>query len=65
MATRLVDQHRDDGTGHCLTCSSGAQTGRYAHPCNILLATREAIRRLAELDTTRHRKATPDPAVAS
>lgn len=60
MAARLAEQHRDDGTGHCRSCSSGAQTGRYTHPCYILLAAEEATR-LRKTD----RRATPapDPAV--
>ncbi len=45
MAERLVAQHADDGTGHCRCCTSGAQTGRYRYPCDILLAVHEAARR--------------------
>jgi hypothetical protein len=47
MIDRLAPLHADDGTGRCRTCSSGGQTGRYQHPCNIRRAVDEARRLLA------------------
>jgi hypothetical protein len=47
MADRLEQQHADDGTGHCRSCSSGGQTGRYRHPCAIRDAVDEARRRMS------------------
>lgn len=41
-ADRLLAEHVDDGTGHCRTCSSGGQTGRYRFPCSIRLAIDQA-----------------------
>jgi hypothetical protein len=35
LPTRLVELHRDDGSGKCSVCSAGAQTGRYVYPCAI------------------------------
>jgi len=35
MATRLLAQHADDGTGRCQVCSGGGQTGRHLWPCTI------------------------------
>jgi hypothetical protein len=35
MAERLLDAHRDDGTGRCRVCSTGAQTGRARWPCTL------------------------------
>ncbi|QYN41138.1 hypothetical protein K1T35_48235 (plasmid) [Pseudonocardia sp. DSM 110487] len=63
MAVRLIEDHRDDGTGHCRSCSSGAQTGHYTFPCNILLDAQDAIRRLGEIEAARRRKVTPEPVV--
>jgi hypothetical protein len=48
MIATLGPAHADDGTGHCRSCSSGAQTGRYLYPCAIRLAGDEARRQLAE-----------------
>lgn len=42
MAATVIDQHVDDGTGHCRTCTAGAQTGRYTWPCLTYLAARRA-----------------------
>jgi hypothetical protein len=48
MARRLRAQHVDDGSGRCVLCSAGGQTGHYQHPCALRLAADEAHRRLAE-----------------
>jgi hypothetical protein len=40
---RLLDLHIDDGSGRCRICSSGAQTGRYRHPCAIRVLATEAL----------------------
>ncbi|MGH3587473.1 MAG: hypothetical protein ACRDQ0_14230 [Pseudonocardia sp.] len=53
MTDRLADVHADDGSGRCRTCSSGAQTGRYQHPCDIRIAVDEARRRLDQTVVTR------------
>lgn len=34
-AERLLAQHLNDGTGHCLVCSAGPQAGRKVWPCPI------------------------------
>jgi hypothetical protein len=47
MTQRLRAQHVDDGSGRCVLCSAGAQTGHYRHPCVLRLAADEANRRLA------------------
>jgi hypothetical protein len=54
MIDRLALTHADDGSGRCRSCSSGAQTGRYAYPCSIKRAVDEARRRL---DADAHRAA--------
>lgn len=52
MATRLVAQHVDDGTGRCIVCSEGGQAGRYTWPCAIRRMSTTALhlqaRRLAQ-----------------
>lgn len=45
---RLLDQHVDDGTGHCRTCCSGDQRGFLAWPC--------ALYEAATLASTAHAK---------
>lgn len=44
MPEDLMRQHADDGTGRCLLCSAGAQTGRYVWPCQIYRAAEQAAR---------------------
>jgi len=34
-AERLAVEHVDDGTGHCRSCSAGAQAGRQNWPCSL------------------------------
>jgi hypothetical protein len=48
MAARLLEVHVDDGTGHCRVCSSGAQSGRYQHPCALWIGAAAASRLVAE-----------------
>ncbi|WP_219414369.1 hypothetical protein [Pseudonocardia nigra] len=43
MVDRLLEQHVDDGTGRCLVCSGGAQSGRHAWPCTIHEYARRAF----------------------
>lgn len=40
---RLAVLHHDDGTGRCVVCSGGAQTGRYTWPCSISMVATRAI----------------------
>lgn len=42
MAAATMRKHANDGTGHCCLCTAGAQTGRYAWPCQTYLAAEEA-----------------------
>lgn len=35
LASRLLSEHVDDGTGRCRTCSCGGQSGRQRWPCQI------------------------------
>jgi hypothetical protein len=42
MAATTMRKHANDGTGHCRLCTAGAQTGRYAWPCQTYLAAEEA-----------------------
>ena len=44
MAEVLLDQHRDDGTGHCRVCTTGGQAGRPVWPCTTFVAA-EAVAR--------------------
>jgi hypothetical protein len=43
LPERLLELHVDDGTGRCRLCSSGAQTGRYQHPCSLRILAAEAL----------------------
>src|SRR5688500_14152033 len=43
LPQRLLDLHVDDGTGRCVLCSAGAQTGHYRHPCNLRILATEAL----------------------
>lgn len=38
VATVLLAEHVDDGTGRCAVCSAGGQTGRVRWPCSIASA---------------------------
>jgi hypothetical protein len=38
MRKQLLQEHVDDGSGHCEKCGGGGQTGRYIWPCTIRLA---------------------------
>lgn len=40
---RLVDQHGNDGTGHCVVCTEGGQSGRKTFPCAIRSAATAAL----------------------
>ena len=35
LAAKLMAQHRDDGTGHCVRCPIGGQAGWKVWPCNL------------------------------
>lgn len=35
VATKLIAEHRDDGTGHCRACPIGAQAGYHTFPCAL------------------------------
>ncbi|MGH3565444.1 MAG: hypothetical protein ACRDRH_05330 [Pseudonocardia sp.] len=35
LLRRLLDEHVDDGTGHCRVCAIGDQAGYRTWPCNI------------------------------
>ena len=39
----LLQEHRNDGTGHCRVCSSGGQTGRITWPCQLYGAAQAAV----------------------
>lgn len=44
MAERLLATHTDDGTGRCVVCSAGAQSGRYVWPCTLCTIAAQALR---------------------
>lgn len=46
MAQQLLATHTDDGTGRCVVCSGGAQSGRYVWPCTLCTIARQAMRYL-------------------
>jgi hypothetical protein len=46
---KLNPEHVDDGTGHCVSCSSGSQSGRAVYPCSIRNNLDAAAERLASL----------------
>jgi hypothetical protein len=52
----LLEQHTDDGSGHCAICSEGGQAGRYVYPCTLRTAAIRALtiqaRMHAERDPT-------------
>ncbi len=35
MAEKLLAEHRDDGTRHCVRCTAGAGAGRSTWPCTM------------------------------
>lgn len=43
-ADKLLEAHRDDGTGHCRVCSAGGQTGRSTWPCQLYAAAHAVSR---------------------
>ncbi len=44
MAQRMLDEHADDGTGHCRVCSAGPQAGRKVWPCPLRGLAEQASR---------------------
>jgi hypothetical protein len=44
MAEVLLDQHRDDGSGHCRVCTTGGQAGRPVWPCTTFAAAEAVVR---------------------
>lgn len=43
MPEDLIERHRDDGSGHCLVCSTGISTGRLSWPCALAVTARIAL----------------------
>jgi len=43
--TTLLEQHVDDGHGHCRTCTLGGQRGNQTWPCTIYAAALIAAKR--------------------
>lgn len=43
--TTLLEQHVDDGHGHCRTCTLGGQRGNQTWPCTIYAAAVIAAKR--------------------
>jgi hypothetical protein len=42
-ATKLIADHRDDGTGHCRVCRIGGQAGFQTWPCPIFCVAEAAV----------------------
>jgi hypothetical protein len=59
LAQRVLERHRDDGTGHCCVCGSGGQTGRYTWPCSLRLLATRALHRQAQMHAEIHDPAIP------
>ena len=43
---RILEEHRNDGSGHCRVCTTGAQAGRSVWPCTLRACADEAARRI-------------------
>jgi type II secretory pathway predicted ATPase ExeA len=41
---KLLHEHQDDGTGHCLACVPCAEPGKLAWPCIAYRAAQLAVR---------------------
>jgi hypothetical protein len=51
-AEQIIEEHRNDGSGHCRVCTTGSQAGRHIWPCTLRTCADKATRRIRSARAT-------------